>query len=157
MRILSLLIACLCLSVSALAQPGSDFHSNAGTASWISDSGVPMSLGTGGSKSLCLFTNNTSRWCVNSNGDLVGSLTKKIKLGEGTNASMGVATLVGGVATVSTNIVTASSRIFLTIQTAAGIPGVVYKSNVVAGTSFDIVSTSAGDTSTVAWLIVEPG
>jgi len=77
---------------------------------------------------------------------------------EGTNATMGVATLVAGVAVVSTTKVTANSRIFLTRQTMAGTPGTsVNVTARTAGTSFTITSQgSVLDTSTVAWMIVEP-
>ncbi len=75
---------------------------------------------------------------------------------EGTNATMGTATLVGGTATVSTTKVTANSRIFLTTNTAAGTVGTPYVSARSAGTSFTITSTSGSDTSTVAWIIIEP-
>jgi len=75
---------------------------------------------------------------------------------EGTNATLGTATLVGGTITISTTKVTANSRIFVTIQSPSGTPGAVYVSARTAGTSFDITSTRALDTSVVAWFIVEP-
>lgn len=81
---------------------------------------------------------------------------KGLKIKEGSNAMMGVATLVAGTVTVSTTAVTASSRIFLCIQALAGGVGQLSVANVVAGTSFDINSTDGADTSTIAWLIVEP-
>lgn len=81
-----------------------------------------------------------------------------IKIKEGSNATMGIATLVAGTVTVNTNRVTANSRIFLTRQTVAGTLGssvnVTARS---AGTSFTITSQgSILETSTVAWMIVEP-
>lgn len=75
---------------------------------------------------------------------------------EGTNATMGSATLVGGTVTVNTTKVTANSRIYLTNNANGGTVGAVYVSARTAGTSFTITSTSGTDTSTVAWLIVEP-
>ncbi len=77
---------------------------------------------------------------------------------EGANPTMGVATLVAGVATVLTNRVTASSRIFLSVQTPGGTQGFLSAAvaSRVAGTSFAIASTSATETSVVAWLLVEP-
>ncbi len=75
---------------------------------------------------------------------------------EGSNAKMGTATLVGGTVVVSTTAVTASSRIFLTAQNTGGTPGALRVSARTAGTSFTITSSSAADTSTVAWLIMEP-
>jgi hypothetical protein len=95
-----------------------------------------------------------------------GTMTSDLKLGtagnglyikEGTNATMGVVTLVLGVATVSTTKVTANSRIFLTTQggTLTNIAN-HYVSGRTAGTSFTITSMNLLDTSDVAWLIVEP-
>jgi hypothetical protein len=81
-----------------------------------------------------------------------------IYIKEGTNACMGIATLVAGVVVVSTTKVTANSRIFLTRQTVGGTVGTsVDVTARTAGTSFTI--TAAGsilDTSTVAWEIKEP-
>lgn len=81
---------------------------------------------------------------------------KGLKVKEGTNAKMGTATLVAGAATVNTSAVSATSRIFLTVQTAGGTQGFLRISARTAGVSFTISSTSATETSTVAWLIVEP-
>ena len=86
----------------------------------------------------------------------ISTAGKTLKVKEGTNACMGTAVLVGGTVTVSTTAVTASSRIFLTIQSSGGTVGSVYISARTAGTSFAITSTSGTDTSTVAWFIVEP-
>ena len=58
--------------------------------------------------------------------------------------------------TIANSAVTLVSRILLTIQTPGGTPGAVYVSGRTAGTSFDIVSTSALDTSTVAYFMFEP-
>jgi hypothetical protein len=83
---------------------------------------------------------------------------KGLYVKEGANATMGLATLVAGVAVVATTKVTANSRIFLTRQTVAGTVGTsVDVTARTAATSFTI--TAAGsilDTSTVAWLIMEP-
>jgi hypothetical protein len=79
-----------------------------------------------------------------------------ISIAEGVNAKMGVATLVAGVVTVSTTSVTATSRIFLTNQSASATVGQLAVANVVAGTSFDIVSSDPTETSTIAYILVEP-
>lgn len=91
-------------------------------------------------------------------GDVIaGSVGKTLKVKEGTNAKMGVATLVAGTVVVSTTAVTANSRIFLTGQAPnAGTPGFLRISTRTAGTSFTILSSSGTDTSLVAWVIVEP-
>jgi hypothetical protein len=75
---------------------------------------------------------------------------------EGRNATMGVVVLAAGVARVETNRVTANSRIFLTAQRPAGVPGALYVSARTAGAAFMVSSTSRSDASTVAWLIIEP-
>lgn len=75
---------------------------------------------------------------------------------EGANATMGSAVLVAGAVTVNTTKVTANSRILLTSQVDGGIPGFLRISSRIVGTSFTVTSSNAADTSTVAWLIVEP-
>lgn len=90
-------------------------------------------------------------------GDLIVDVAGKgLNVREGANARMGLATLAAGTVVVSTTAVTANSRIFLTEQSTGGTPGAVRVSARTAGTSFTITSTSGTDTSTVAWLIVEP-
>jgi hypothetical protein len=79
-----------------------------------------------------------------------------VNIREGTNARMGLATLAAGTVVVATTKVTANSRIFLTAQTSGAAPGALRVSARTAGTSFTITSTSGTDTSTVAWLIMEP-
>lgn len=75
---------------------------------------------------------------------------------EGANAKQGVATLVGGTVTVANTSITANSRIFLTSQADGGAPGSLRVSARVVGTSFTITSSSATDTSVVAYEIFEP-
>lgn len=89
----------------------------------------------------------------------------KISSDEGNpNSSLGTAALVAGTATINTTAIGASSRVFLTKLTATGTAGgfVVEDSTVrVNGTSFTIKAINAtnavetGDTSTVAWFIVD--
>jgi hypothetical protein len=82
---------------------------------------------------------------------------KGISITEGTNAKMGVtAAMTAGSIVVSTTKVTANSRIFLTAQNTGGTAGALRVSARTPGTSFTITSTSGTDTSTVAWMIVEP-
>jgi len=90
-------------------------------------------------------------------GDIaVNSVGSGLRVKEGTNGTMGVATLTGGTATVATSAVAASSRILLTIQAPGGTVGSVYIASRIAATSFVIQSTSGSDASTVMWLIVNP-
>lgn len=86
----------------------------------------------------------------------IGTAGRGLRVAEGSNAKMGTAVLVGGTLVVSTTAVTANSRIFLTCQTPGGTPGFLRVSARTAGTSFTILSSSGTDTSTVAWMIVEP-
>jgi hypothetical protein len=91
------------------------------------------------------------------NGDLyLNGLGKGLRIKEGTDAKMGVATLVAGTVTVANTSVTANSRIFLTSQSDGGTPGWVRVSARVAGTSFTITSSSGADTSVIAYQIIEP-
>lgn len=92
-------------------------------------------------------------------GDLVlATAGKGLRVKEGSNARMGTGTLNGITeVTVATTAVTASSRIFITIESPGGtIGGMGYVSSRVAGTSFGVKGLVVGDTSTFAWLIVEP-
>lgn len=95
------------------------------------------------------YKNSTNGW-----ERLLTSHALKVK--EGSNMQMGVVTLVGGSASVSNTRVTNDSRIFVTSQVDGGTPGWLRVSARTASTSFTITSSSATDTSTVAWLLVEP-
>jgi hypothetical protein len=87
----------------------------------------------------------------------IATIGRGLQVAEGSNAKMGLATLVAGTVTVSTTAVTANSRIYLTGQgDTAGTEGWLRVSARSAGTSFTITSSSGTDTSTVAWMIVEP-
>jgi hypothetical protein len=87
----------------------------------------------------------------------IATIGRGLQVAEGTNAKAGLATLVAGTVTVSTTAVTANSRIYLTGQgDTAGTEGWLRVSARTAGTSFTITSSSGTDTSTVAWMIVEP-
>lgn len=105
-----------------------------------------------------IFLSNGTDCVFNVNLSL-GVAGNGFKIKEGSNAAMGVATLTAGTATVNTTKVTASSRIILTRQTIAGTIGSsVDVTARVAGTSFTITANgSILDTSTVAWIIFEPG
>lgn len=86
----------------------------------------------------------------------LGTVGKGLYIKEGTDATMGRATLIGGTIVVLTSKVTANSEIFITSNVDGGTNGFVRVSARTAGTSFTITSSSATDTSTVSWLIVEP-
>lgn len=92
------------------------------------------------------------------NGLSLSTVGMGLKIKEGTNATMGVATLVGGTVVVSTTKVTANSRIQLTIQSlgTVTIPTTVGVTARTGGTSFTITSANVSDTSVIAWQIIEP-
>lgn len=79
-----------------------------------------------------------------------------LRIAEGANATMGASTLVAGTVTVNNTLITANTRIFLTGQNSSGTHGELTVSARVAGTSFTITSSSATDTRSVAWLLIEP-
>lgn len=95
-------------------------------------------------------------WAGQSKALNLGGAGGGIAIAEGANARMGIATLVGGAATVANTSVTADSRIMLTSQGEGGTPGSLRVDTRTPGTSFHIQSSSAADTSTVAWVIFEP-
>lgn len=90
-------------------------------------------------------------------GDIdVATIGKGLRVAEGSNARQGIATLSSGIVLVPNTTITANTRIFLTVQTAGGTQGFL-STNRSVGVSFSIVSTSGSETSTVAWLLMEPG
>lgn len=86
---------------------------------------------------------------------LISTLGKGLSVKTGTNSKIGTAVLVAGASTVANTSITANSRIFLTSNTDGGIVGFLRVSAKTVGTSFVITSSSALDTSTVAWHIIE--
>ncbi len=118
-----------------------------------------MRFGSGAwaSQDTSLYRSTTATLATNSNVCLA-TAGKGIQIKEGgTAAKMGSVALTAGAATVSTTAVTASSRIFVTSNADGGTPGWlrVDARNTGSGT-FHIQSSSASDTSTVAWVIIEP-
>lgn len=94
---------------------------------------------------------------ANAGNFVVNTAGKGLKVKEGSNATMGTLTLTGVTpVVVSTTAVTASSRIFMTTQSAnggtIGLYGISARS---AGTSFSVTGVAL-DTSIVAWMLVEP-
>jgi hypothetical protein len=71
-------------------------------------------------------------------------------------ARSGTAVLVAGTVTVNDASITADSRILLTTNAPGGTPGWAHVSARSVGVSFTITSSSATDTSTVAYFILEP-
>lgn len=102
------------------------------------------------------FTNPASTLWIGSG---FARLDGGVSIKEGSNTPMGTATCNGATSvTVANTRVTANTRIFLTVQAVSGsstTPGIAYVQTRTAGTSFDMRCT-ASDTSTVAWVLVEP-
>lgn len=101
-----------------------------------------------------IVTGNTT-----TSGDVVlNTVGKGLQVKEGSNARMGVGTLVAGTVTINNTSVTANTRIFLTVQSlgtvAVATPIAVTART--AGTSFTVTSSDGTDTSTFAYLLVEP-
>ena len=81
-----------------------------------------------------------------------------LQVSEAANGKQGTVTLVAGTATVANTSITANSRIFLTGQDDnGGTPGFLRVSGRTVGIDFTITSSSATDTSIVAFEIFEPG
>jgi hypothetical protein len=116
-----------------------------------------MSWGPGsGARDVTVARNAANRLDLTTADLRIASIGRGLEIAEGSNAKMGLATLVAGTVTVSTTAVAANSRIFLTAQSTGGTAGALRISARSAGTSFTITSTSGTDTSTVAWHIVGP-
>jgi hypothetical protein len=102
---------------------------------------------------------NALNGTVNLLGQGDGSVTlagRTVVPATGTGARMGTVVLVGGTATVNTTAIGAGSVVMLTTQAPGGTVGTPYVSARTAGTSFAVTSTSASDTSTVGWRILDP-
>lgn len=107
----------------------------------------------------------TNNWALGLGGNLQVDGDIKLKtagqgiyIKEGSNATMGVATLVAGVATINTTKVTANSRINISIQSLGTVasPKAIAVTGRVNGTSFTITSADLTDTSIIMWVILEP-
>lgn len=90
------------------------------------------------------------------NGNLsLGTAGNKINITTGSNASIGQsAAMTAGTITISTTAVTASSIIMLVHASTGGTQGILSVGTITAGTSFVINSSSATDTGTVNWWII---
>jgi hypothetical protein len=120
---------------------------NGGKALLVNSGGTDFELGT-------VATDLTN---ISTNVKLT-TIGNGLYIAEGTNATMGVATLVAGSKVVSTTKVTANSRIFTSIQSlgTVTVPKGIGVTARTAGTSFTLTSADATDTSVLAWMIVEP-
>jgi hypothetical protein len=91
------------------------------------------------------------------NGNIVANtLGFGLRIREGVNSKMDVATLVAGTVTIANTSITANSRVFAFCQTPGGTPGFLRCSARSAGVNYTILSSSGTDTSVIAVMIVEP-
>lgn len=70
------------------------------------------------------------------------------------SGTIGTATLVAGTRTISTTKITANTLVFLTTQAATNAGAYTITRSV--GSSFTITSSNGADTSTLAYILVEP-
>jgi hypothetical protein len=110
-----------------------------------------VTLSTVGAKLVTFNNNGTEKLAVGKNGQFVAPTGNA-------DSVVGTATLGGGTGTVtvSTTAVSASSKIFVSCATPAGVQGVLSAppGSIVAATSFVINSSNAADTSTVNWWVI---
>lgn len=89
-------------------------------------------------------------------GGSFAALKDGIQIKEGANARMGIATMAGGFVVVNNTSVTATTRIFISLQPAGVATGILRVSAIVPGVSFTISSTIGADTADVSWQLIEP-
>lgn len=122
----------------------------------LTTAGSSANLTIGGSATVNGSITSTTGNITSTAGDVIISTAGKgLQIKGGSNAKIGTSVLVGGTVTVSTTAITANSVVFLTVQVTGGTTGNLSIGTVTAGTSFIINSTSAIDTSTVGWIIIE--
>jgi hypothetical protein len=123
----------------------------------VTSGGTGSSTSTG-SGSVVLATTPTLVGPVSvSTGNLnITTVGQTVGIKEGSNAKMGSSVLVAGSVVVANTAVAANSRILVTSQVDGGTPGFLRVSTRTAATSFTITSSSGTDTSTVAWVILDP-
>jgi len=137
---------------------GTDAGLNGGNNFFVQDvqAGYPPRLLIDGSGNLAIGKDSPN-YKLDVVGDIgITALGAGLKIKEGVNAKLGIATLSNGVASVTTSAVSATSRVMLTIQSPSGSVGSPYVQSRVDGASFVIHSTSATDQSVVAWVIIDP-
>jgi len=149
-----------------LEQDGSnictDFGSNNALGAWLQVTNKANLAGifpllinpNGGNLLIGTTTDNGAKLQVAGNLSLT-TAGNKLLITTGTNASAGTtAAMTAGTITVTTTAALTGSIIQLTAQTTGGTAGALRVSARVNATSFTITSSSALDTSTVGWVII---
>lgn len=146
---MSQIVPQVALPTATVTSPSSAPTTFAQQAGGLSVPFVSSVNGQSGNVTVAGSTSAANTWTA------VNTFSLSVQVPEGVNAYMGTAVLNGVTpVTVATTAVIARSRIFLTTQAAGGTPGTPYVGTITANTSFTVLSTSAADTSTVAWLII---
>lgn len=102
-------------------------------------------------------TTITNNFAIRSTGNIaLTTAGNGLYIKQGTNATCGRGTLIGGTLVVSTTKATSTSEIFITDRggTVTNL-GTIYISSVSSGTSFTVTSSNVLDVSTFSWFIIE--
>jgi hypothetical protein len=127
------------------------------TGDILPDDDSTYEIGAIGKHWKTIYADTIAADAVNCLNDLtISAVGAGVVIKEGVNARMGVTVLVAGTKEVANTSVTANTRIFLTSNVDGGTPGWLRVSARTAGVSFTITSSDGSDTSTVAWLLLEP-
>lgn len=141
---------------SILIETGNATSGNGGSGNIVLETGT-ADTGSGGVRgSLSLSADiiyASNKLELSGNLGLV-SLGNRIEIKEGTDASVGTATLAAGTITVANTLVTANTNIFLTPQDN-NCAGALRISARTANTDFTITSSNGADTCVVGWLFIE--
>lgn len=97
----------------------------------------------------------TERGRFDVNGLSLSQIGEGLRIKEGANARMGVATLSSGSVTVNNTSVTANTRIFYSIQETGTLTGTLRVTAKVVGTSFTLATGLPGDNAVIAWELKE--
>jgi hypothetical protein len=113
----------------------------------VQATGGTLTLQTGGSNANILLTPNGT-------GKIVLDVAKPLQISSGTNQRAGDAILVGGTVTIANTTVSANTKVIVSRKVAGGTLGFLTYT-LSAGVSFTITSSSATETSTVTYWLIE--
>ena len=91
---------------------------------------------------------------VGGNLSTIGSLSVGGTVNFKNNLVVGGGSLTAGSVVIATTAVTANSKIYLTFTGFSGSTGFLRVGTIVAGTSFQVVSSNGGDTGSFSWLVI---
>ena len=119
------------------------------------DSSIDSNGNVSADNNIIASNNSYAFWDFISNFGNLRILNGRIFLNAGgIHSCVGTTPLVGGTALITTDQVASTSLIFLTNASPAGTPGILSYGSIIDGVSFVINSTSATDTSSVNWWII---